>query len=272
MKVAAIQMVSGVDVMRNLESARKLVFDAAARGAELVALPEYFCALGMQDTDKLVYAEDWREGVIQQALSQWARETGVWLLGGTLPLKTKDPQRVTNTSMLWNPQGQQVVRYDKVHLFRFSKGVEHYDESVRIAAGRDVVCAALVDRGGDHYKLGLSVCYDLRFPELFRQQAAQGMDLLVVPSAFTYTTGRAHWQLLLRARAVENQCYVLAPAQGGVHENGRHTWGHSMLISPWGDVLAEQCEEGPGIVEGDVDLAHLREIRQQLPALEHRVL
>lgn len=270
MKVAAIQMVSSPSVERNLRTARELVLQAAEQGAELVALPEYFCGMGLQDTDKLACAEAHGEGPIQAALSAWAREAGVWLVGGTLPLAAELPGHVYNATLLLNPQGTCVARYEKIHLFRFHSGAEHYDESRVVQPGTLPVTATVQDRSGQHWTLGLSVCYDLRFPELYR--ALAGADLLLVPSAFTHTTGQAHWEVLLRARAIENQGYVLAPAQGGIHDNGRHTWGHSMLVDPWGQVLAQRTAEGAGVVTGVLDRAFLRQVRQQLPALEHRVL
>ncbi|MDR3002929.1 MAG: carbon-nitrogen hydrolase family protein [Acidovorax sp.] len=272
MKVAALQMRSSPDVAENLRTAQALVREAAQQGAELVALPEYFCGLGWRDTDKLAYAETWGDGPLQQALSQWAAEHGIWLAGGTLPLKADSPDHVFNSLLLFNPHGDCTARYDKVHLFRFTKGAEHYDEAQVVQAGSQPVTARITDRSGADWTLGLSVCYDLRFPELYRTHAAAGADLLLVPSAFTHTTGQAHWEVLLRARAIENQSYVLAPAQGGVHDNGRHTWGHSMLVNPWGQVQAQRSAEGAGVVIAELERTFLRQVRQQLPALEHRVL
>ena len=271
MKVAALQMVSGLGLEANLEQARRLLEQAASAGAELAVLPEYFCAMGRRDEDKLQLAERLGDGPIQSFLAAAAREFGLWIVGGTLPLASDEPARVYNSSLVYSPAGSCVARYDKIHLFRFDHGSEHFDEARTIQAGRASVRFALPARDGRLWHVGLSVCYDLRFPELYREHARAGADLLLVPSAFTYTTGRAHWELLLRARAVENLAYVLAPAQGGVHENGRRTWGHSMLVDPWGQVLAQQAE-GPGVVLGELDAAHLRQLRRQLPALEHRVL
>ena len=264
--IAALQMVSTPDVARNLAIARRLMAEAADAGARLVALPEYFCLLGRNDRDKLAIAEALDDGPIQAALAEAAARLGLWVVGGTLPLRTADPERVRNSLLVWNPQGQRVARYDKIHLFAFDNGRERYDEGRVLAPGDAPVT---VDVEG--WRVGLSVCYDLRFPELYRALMRPPCDLIVVPSAFTHTTGQAHWELLLRARAVENQCYVLAPAQGGQHENGRRTWGHSLLCDPWGEVLAVQ-PEGDAVVGGLLDRARLAAVRQQLPALAHRRL
>ncbi len=271
MKVAAIQMVSGTSVEPNLRAAHALLVQAASAGAELAVLPEYFCLLGRRDTDKLAVREPVGEGAIQQFLAHAARELGLWIVGGTLPLSTSDPARVRNSSLLYAPDGQCVARYDKIHLFRFDNGHERYDESRVLEPGTEPVLFDLPSRDGHLWRLALSVCYDLRFPELYRACAARGADLLLVPSAFTHTTGQAHWEVLLRARAVENLAYVVAPAQGGLHENGRRTWGHSMVVDPWG-VVTRTLAEGAGVVLGELDAAHLAALRRQLPALEHRVL
>jgi deaminated glutathione amidase len=264
MKIAALQMVSTPDVPRNLEAARALIGQAAQAGAGLVALPEYFCLMGRADTDKLAVAEADGDGPIQRMLSQAAREHGLWVVGGTLPLRTADPARVRNSCLVYGPDGQRAARYDKIHLFSFDNGREHYDEARVLERGGQAVA---LDCAG--WRVGLSVCYDLRFPELYRELARPPCDLLCVPSAFTHTTGQAHWELLLRARAVENQCYVLAPAQGGRHENGRRTWGHSLVVDPWGEVLGCR-EEGEGVVLAELDRTRLASVRQQLPALSHR--
>jgi deaminated glutathione amidase len=263
MKIAALQMVSGPDVAANLETARRLLEDAARRGAELAALPEYFCLMGMQDSDKLALAETEGDGPIQAMLASAARDLGLWIIGGTLPIKST-AERVRNTTLVYSPNGERAARYDKIHLFAFDNGRESYDEGRVLEPGCEPTS---FEAGG--LQVGLSVCYDLRFPELYRGYA--GVDLLAVPAAFTYTTGQAHWELLLRARAVENQCYVVAPAQGGQHANGRRTWGHSMVIDPWGQVLSVLAE-GEGVVVADVDPARLTQVRQQLPALAHRKL
>ncbi|HEY9106502.1 MAG TPA: carbon-nitrogen hydrolase family protein [Roseateles sp.] len=264
MKIAALQMVSGPDVGANLLAASRLLESAAAQGAHLAALPEYFCLMGQQDSDKLAIAEDLGHGPIQAMLSRAARELRLWIIGGTLPIKAQTPDRVRNTTLVYSPAGEVVARYDKIHLFAYDNGRESYDEARVLEAGSQ---PTVFDADG--VRTGLSVCYDLRFPELFRSY--NPCDLIAVPAAFTYTTGEKHWELLLRARAVENQCYVIAPAQGGRHENGRRTWGHSMIVDPWGEVLAK-LPEGEGVVTAQIDPARLAQVRQQLPALAHRKL
>lgn len=266
MKIAALQTVATPDVDRNLDVAARLIGEAAGAGAQLVALPEYFCLMGRRDSDKLTIAEAPGDGPIQAFLAAQARQHGLWLIGGTLPLRTATPERVRNACCMFAPDGTLAARYDKVHLFRFASGRESYDEALVLEAGSEPVALQ-----AGPLRVGLSVCYDLRFPELYRALCVPPCDLLSVPAAFTYTTGRAHWELLLRARAIENQCYVIAAAQGGVHENGRRTWGHSMIVDPWGEVLAVR-PEGEGVVLADIDPARIAEVRQQLPALAHRRL
>jgi nitrilase len=266
MKIAALQMVSTPDVARNLDAAAGLIARAAAAGAMLVALPEYFCLMGRRDDDKLAIAEAPGDGPIQRFLAAQARQHGLWLVGGTLPLRTGDAKRVRNSSLVFAPDGTLAARYDKMHLFAFDNGRETYDEARVLEAGTELVALQ-----AGPLRVGLSVCYDLRFPELYRALMQPPCDLLCVPSAFTDTTGHAHWELLLRARAVENQCVVLAPAQGGTHENGRRTWGHSMIVDPWGEVLAQQAE-GEGVVLASVESQRIGAVRAQLPALRHRRL
>ncbi len=268
-RVAAVQMVSTPRVEANLAAAEALIAEAAATGARLVALPEYFCLMGMRDTDKVSVREALGRGPIQEFLAAQARRHGIWLVGGTLPLEAPEADRVLNTTLVFDPQGDRVARYDKVHLFRFSRGAESYDEAVTIAPGNEVSTFTLQPPGGPTLKVGLSICYDLRFPELYRTMSEP--DLILVPAAFTATTGRAHWEILLRARAIENLCYVLAAAQGGRHENGRATFGHSMLIDPWGEVIANR-PDGPGVVFGDIDPQVIARCRTSLPALTHRVM
>lgn len=270
MKVAAVQMVSTPDRDRNLEAAARLIAQAAQAGARIIGLPEYFCLMGRRDGDKLAIAETPGDGPIQRFLAGAAREHAVWLVGGTMPMAVAGrSDRVRNTCLVHGPDGALRARYDKIHLFAFDNGRERYDEGRVLEAGEQPVAF----QAGDH-RVGLSVCYDVRFPELYRALAgADGApcDLICVPSAFTHTTGQAHWELLLRARAVENQCVVLAPAQGGLHENGRRTWGHSMVVGPWGEVLAVQSE-GEGVVMAELDAQRLADVRLQLPALAHRRL
>ena len=263
-QVAALQMVSTPDRDRNLADAGRLIAEAARGGAQLVLLPEYFCYMGFKDTDKLAIRETPGSGPIQQFLSDAAREHRVWIIGGTLPLRSPEENRVLNTTLVFDPSGTQVARYDKIHLFNFEKGEESFDEARTICPGSEVRTFE-----APFGRVGLSVCYDLRFPELYRKLG--DCALMVVPSAFTYTTGNAHWETLLKARAVENQCYVLAAAQGGKHENGRRTWGHSMLIDPWGEIVAVR-EEGMGVAAGGIDLQRIAAVRQSLPAYRHRVI
>jgi nitrilase len=255
-------MVSTPVVEENLATARRLVGEAAATGAQLVALPEYWPIMGMSDSDKVAHAEQQGSGPIQDCMAALAREHGIWLVGGTLPLVSPSAGKVLNTTLVYDPQGREVSRYDKIHLFGFNKGSESYDEARTIVPGESV--GAFDAPFG---RVGLSVCYDLRFPELFR--AMGECALIIVPAAFTHTTGLAHWEVLLRARAIENQCYVLASAQGGVHANGRRTFGHSMLVDPWGEVKAV-LREGEGVIHGELDAGFLAGVRESLPALRHR--
>jgi nitrilase len=263
-RVAAVQVTAGGDVASNLAAAAPLVAEAATAGARLVVLPEYFGIFGMKATDKVAAREPDGKGPQQSFLAEQAARHGIWLVGGTVPLACDDPGRVRSACLVYGPDGQRVARYDKIHLFAFARDDERYDEGRTIEAGTTPVAIDLPCG-----RVGLSVCYDIRFPELYR--ALGDLALILVPSAFTATTGAAHWHLLLRARAVENQCYVLAAAQGGTHPGGRRTFGHSALIDPWGRIVAE-LEAGPGIVVGDVDPARIAEVREQLPAFSHRVL
>jgi len=276
MMVAALQMVSSGLVADNLAQARALLEQAAAQGAELAVLPEYFCLVGARDSDKLAIQEPLGAGPIQDFIASQARKLGIWIVAGTLPLTPTAAAacaapRVFNTSLAFDPQGACVARYDKMHLFRYDNGREAYDESRVLQAGASPSQFALASRDGHTWQVGMSVCYDLRFPELYRSYAARGADLLLVPSAFTHTTGQAHWEVLLRARAIENLSFVAAAAQGGTHPSGRRTWGQSMLVDPWGTVLAQQANE-PGVVIAELDAAHLAQYRSQLPALKHRLL
>lgn len=273
MKVAALQMVSAPDLAENLATAAGLLAQAADAGAELAVLPEYFGLLGHQDTDKLALAEPApgpdglpTGGPMQRLLSDAARQGQMWVVGGTVPIATPDPQQVFNTTLVFAPTGRCVARYDKVHLFNFQTDTERYDEAAVLRAGHGPVAFELPSRDGHRWRVGLSICYDLRFPELYRALSA---ELLLVPSAFTWTTGQKHWEVLLRARAIENQAYVLAAAQGGRHGNGRRTWGQSLLADPWGELLAQR-PEGTGLVLGECHAERLATVRRQLPALTHR--
>jgi len=268
LRVAAVQTVTAASVDASLAAVAPLIAEAAGAGARLVALPEYFAMLGRSDRDKLAIREPDGDGPLQAFLSEQARRHRIWLVGGTVPLASPKPGKVFNASLVYGPDGSRVARYDKIHLFGLKHGEERFDEAATIEAGRTPAVVD-VDEGGARWRVGLSVCYDLRFPELYRALAP--VDLLLVPSAFTFTTGSAHWETLLRARAIENQCYVLAPAQGGTHENGRRTWGHTMLVDPWGEVL-QVLPEGEGVVVGDIARERIERVRATLPALSHRVL
>jgi nitrilase len=263
-RVAAVQMVSAPDPAENQIVAARLVRQAAADGASVIVLPEYWAILGRSETDKVEHAEHAGDGRLQHFMSGLAKEYGVWLLGGTIPLVSLEPGKVLNTLLAYGPDGALAARYDKIHLFGFNRGNESFDESRTIVPGKEV---AVLETS--FARIGLSICYDLRFPELYR--AMGQCDLIVLPAAFTYTTGRAHWEVLLRARAIENQCFVLASAQGGQHPNGRRTWGHSLLVDPWGEVRA-QLPEGEGVVSGEVDRDWMDGVRASLPALRHRIL
>lgn len=267
--VAAIQMVSTPHVAENLAVASDLIAEAVAGGAKLVALPEYFPLIGATDVQRLAACEPAGDGPIQTWLAERAVQHGIHLFGGSIPLQAHRPEKLLNTTLVFNPEGQQIGRYDKIHLFSFEQGSEKYCEADTIEAGplKPVVVETALCR------VGLSICYDLRFPELYRAMIRehQAPDLIMVPAAFTETTGRAHWEILLRARAIENQCYVLAIGQGGTHENGRQTHGNSMMIDPWGTVLARR-EKGAGVVLATLSHQRIQEVRQSLPALQHHHL
>lgn len=263
-RVAAIQMVSGPDVDANLRDAAALIAWAAQAGARLVALPEYFPLIAADERAKLRVREADGAGPIQEFLAHEARRHGIWLLGGSLPLVAEDADHVKNSCLVFDPEGRRRARYDKMHLFGYSNATERYDEAATISPGSEIVTFET-----PFGRVGVAICYDVRFPELFRAMGA--VSLIVLPAAFTRTTGRAHWELLLRARAVENQCYVMAPAQGGTHASGRVTHGDTLIVDPWGEVL-ERLPEGPGIVMADLSPARLLEVRASLPALTHRRL
>lgn len=264
--IAALQLVSGPDVGANCACAARLIAEAARAGARLLVLPEYFCLMGLHDEDKLAIAEADGDGPLQGFLSAQARQHGLWLVGGTVPLRADAPGLVRNACLVYGPGGERVARYDKIHLFAYARGEERYDEARVLEAGSQPVAF-----DADGWRVGVSVCYDLRFPELYRALMRPPCDLLVVPAAFTHTTGQAHWELLLRARAVENQCWVLGAGQGGRHPSGRRTFGHSLIADPWGEVQA--ClPEGEGVVVAQMTHARRDAVREQLPALAHRRL
>jgi nitrilase len=227
--------------------------------------------MGQRDADKLAIQETFGSGPMQDALARQAQALGLWVVAGTLPMATANPQRVRNSTLVFAPTGQCVARYDKMHLFCFDNGTESYDEARVLERGEQPVTFDLPSRDGHVWRVGLSVCYDLRFAELYRHYAQLGADLLLVPAAFTHTTGQAHWEVLLRARAIENLAFVGAAAQGGLHDNGRRTWGQSMWIDPWGELLAQQAQ-GTAVVLADLDASRVQTRRSQLPALQHRRL
>jgi len=267
-KVAAIQMTSGHEVEHNLAAAAALLREARDLGAEVACLPENFCFIGLKDADKLSVAELDGDGLVQNFLSETALELKMWILGGTVVLRGDSDSRVTNTSLLIDADGKRVARYDKIHLFDVTipGRNEQYLESRHVMAGSATVVADTpVGR------LGMSVCYDMRFPEMYRDLVSRGAEWLVMPAAFTVPTGRAHWETLLRARAIENLCYVAAPAQWGTHSSGRETYGDSILIDYWGQVLA-RLPKGTGVITADIDLKQLHESRLRFPALENRRL
>lgn len=267
-KVAAIQMASGPNVQANLDEAEKFIKIAVLQGAELVVLPENFAIMGMLETDKVDIAEVYKEGMIQNFLSEQAAKHGIWLVGGTIPIQSRDARKVCATCLLFNDAGEEVARYDKIHLFdvTLAESGESYTESETIASGDEVVVTET-----PFGRLGLAVCYDLRFPEIFRAMSDSGVDIIALPSSFTSLTGKAHWETLIRARAIENLSYVVASAQGGYHVNGRETHGDSMIVDPWGMVL-NRLPHGTGVVVSEIDLSKLKKTRQLFPALEHRRL
>ncbi|HXH03277.1 MAG TPA: carbon-nitrogen hydrolase family protein [Candidatus Competibacteraceae bacterium] len=266
--VAAVQMASGPNVNANLLEAERLIAKAAGAGARLVVLPENFYLMGHQEADKVALREVEGHGPLQEFLSRQAARHGVWLVGGTLPLAARDPQRVRAACLLFDDKGQMVARYDKIHLFdvHIEDSGEQFTESESIEPGERMV---VVDT--PFGRLGLAICYDLRFPELFRALLDDGMELLALPAAFTAATGKAHWEILLRARAIENLCYVIASAQGGYHASGRETHGDSMIVDPWGRVL-DRLPRGSGVVLAGLNRPRLETLRRNFPALSHRAL
>jgi len=263
-RVAAIQMASGPKVQANLEEAGRLIDMACSIGVRIVALPEYFAIMGLTETDKVAVREKPGDGPIQQWLSETAAKHRIWLIGGSIPMESSVPHKVRNTCLVFDKDGKQVARYDKIHLFNLALGSENFSEERTIEPGDKVVVVE-----SPYGRIGLSICYDLRFPELYR--AMGDVDIIVVPSAFTATTGKAHWETLVRARAIENLAYVIAPAQGGFHVNGRETHGDSMIVDPWGVVL-DHLPRGSGVVVAGINPQYQKTIRKSLPALTHRTL
>jgi predicted amidohydrolase len=267
-RVAAIQMTTSHIVADNLAAAGDLLRAAKDAGADIACLPENFSFIGLRDADKLQVAEPDGEGAVQTFLSETARKLKMWILGGTIVLRGETDRRVTNSSLLIDADGRRVARYDKIHLFDVTipGRDEQYRESTHVAAGREPVIA-----GTPVGKLGLSVCYDMRFPELYRELVSLGAEWLAMPAAFTVPTGRAHWETLLRARAIENLCYVVAPAQSGTHTSGRETYGDSLIVDYWGQVLS-RLAKGNGVITAEIDLAKQAETRARFPALDNRQL
>lgn len=263
-KVAGIQMASSPQVSSNLIEAERLIKIAANQGAKLIVLPEYFCIMGFKDSDKVAVRETVNDGPIQLFLSKLAKKHKVWIIGGTVPLVSEFARKVRNSCLVYNDKGVQVARYDKIHLFGLDLGTEHYHEENSIEPGNNVEVVET-----PFGRIGLSICYDLRFPELYR--AMGQVDIIVIPSAFTETTGKAHWETLIRARAIENLCYVIAPAQGGYHLSGRETHGNSMIVDPWG-VILDRLPRGSGIVIANVNRGYQASLRKSLPALKHRTI
>ena len=264
LRVAAIQMASGPSVAANLSEAEMLLEMAARQGAKLAVLPEYFAIMGMRDTDKVEVREVDGKGPIQRFLAEQAKLHDMWIVGGSVPLACDSPDKVFNSCLVYDNKGKRVARYDKMHLFGLQMGMEQYQEERTIQPGKQVV---VLDT--PFGRLGLSICYDLRFPELYR--AMHPVDLIVVPSAFTETTGKAHWEVLVRARAIENLAYVIAAGQGGYHLNGRETHGNSMIVDPWGVVL-DRLPRGSGVVIANINPEYQQRLRDSLPALQHRSL
>lgn len=263
-KIAGIQMASGPHVSANLSEAERLIEIAVHQGAKLIALPEYFAIMGLKDTDKVAAREKEGSGPIQRFLAKTAKKHQIWIIAGSIPLECDSQKKVRNSCIVFDDKGKQVARYDKIHLFGLDLGNEHYHEETTIEPGGEIVT---VDT--PFGKIGLSICYDLRFPELYR--AMGQVDIIVVPSAFTETTGKAHWETLVRARAIENLAYVLAPAQGGYHASGRETHGNSMIVDPWGVVL-DRLPRGSGVVIGTINPGYVASLRKSLPALKHRTI
>ena len=266
-KLAAIQMASGPNIGANLTEAGRLINLAGKMGAGLLVLPENFSSMPMKDEDRTAMAETFGSGQVQDFLSSKAREHGVWIVGGAVPIKSDVSGKTRSASLLFNDKGDCVARYDKIHLFDVAlENGEQYNESSFIEAGDEVV---VVDT--PFGRLGMSICYDLRFPELYRKMLDQDAEIFCVPSAFTEITGKAHWESLVRARAIENLCYVIAAGQGGYHINGRETHGDSMIVGPWGKIM-DRLPRGSGVVIADYEKDRLTRARKSLPSISHRRL
>ncbi|MBI1195313.1 MAG: carbon-nitrogen hydrolase family protein [Gammaproteobacteria bacterium] len=265
-RIVAIQMASGPNVGANLIEVERLLARAVESGAKLVVLPENFAVMGMSEADKVKAGEPEGSGPMQDFLSRMAKQHGIWIVGGTIPLKTAGAGKVSASCLVYDSAGEVKARYDKIHLFdvQIEGSGEEYTESAIIEPGRGVT---VVDTPVG--RLGLAICYDLRFPELFRSMLDLGAEIIALPSAFTAYTGKAHWESLIRARAIENQCYLVASAQGGYHLNGRETYGHSMIVDPWGTIL-DELDNGAGIVGAEIDLKLVRRIRERFPSISHR--
>lgn len=266
-RVAAIQMTSGTIVSDNLIQAKQLIQQAVDQGAKLIVLPEMFAIMGLDPMDKIKYREELGQGQIQDFLREQAMTQHIWLVGGTIPVTVPDnPHKVYAASLVYDEQGNVIAQYNKIHLFdvEIPGNKEVHSESKTILAGNDIIVAE-----SPFGKLGIAVCYDVRFPELFRSMQMLGAEVFILPAAFTYATGSAHWDILVRARAIENQAYLIAAAQVGVHANQRKTFGHSMIVNPWGKVLASLSDQ-VGVVAADIDLSYLNQLRGDFPVLKHR--
>lgn len=264
--VAAIQMASGPNVQANLDQAERLIIEAVAQSAKLIVLPEYFSFMGKTDQERMSCAEIDGDGLVQRFLSEQSKKHAVWLVGGTVPIKSADETKLFASCMLFDDKGERVACYNKIHLFdvHLDESDESYNESETTVSGDETV---VVDT--PFGRLGLAICYDLRFPELFRTMVNQGMEICAIPSSFTALTGKAHWEVLVRARAIENLCYIVAAGQGGYHVSGRETYGNSMIVSPWGAVL-NHMGKGAGVVVAKVDKSYMERTREHFPVLEHR--
>lgn len=268
LKIAAIQMISSASFNENLQRASQLIIEAANGGADMVVLPEYFAYMGLKEKDKFEHVEKHKNGPLQSKLVELARKLGIWIVAGTHPIESDESQRPFGRCYVIDQRGEVITWYDKIHLFDVMVGDNQgsYCESKYTKAGEDVV-----NFNTPWGKIGLAVCYDLRFPEIFRKHVEQGCEILIMPAAFTYKTGKQHWEVLIKARAIENLCYFVASAQGGKHENGRETWGHSCVVSPWGDTI-EELSSGEGFILVDLKREKQALLRKEFPVLSHKKL